>query len=224
MSSMEDARDENGAQKPDLVFANSEDANDLHALRLQVKRAQASLAQLIADDRTPAAAPPADAAPADAPPADAATRTPTLMFDLETLSAMLTRENELRLSPQTQALYTEAEKKEDDDWMMVTDRLQRQVMREFGVAAADENRALLHFRAAPTHHPQLKAIPLYHRYQRSRNGDFRQGDTLPQNLHLYDLENRLVDFSALAGNGSGSGRGENDENSDPLVVVAGSYS
>lgn len=40
-------------------------------------------------------------------------------FSVEVLAAMLRRENELRLCPETQKDYAEAEKRNDTDWMEV---------------------------------------------------------------------------------------------------------
>merc|ERR1711871_1558648 len=42
-------------------------------------------------------------------------------------------ENKRRLSAETQALYRTAEESEDESWMEVTDRLQRDILREKGV-------------------------------------------------------------------------------------------
>lgn len=48
-------------------------------------------------------------------------------FSLDTLAAMLRREDGLRLAPETQAAYAAAELREDTSWMEVTDELQKQV-------------------------------------------------------------------------------------------------
>lgn len=45
----------------------------------------------------------------------------------EILEKMLAREQELRMSQETQAKYREAEERSDTDWIEVTVQLQRQV-------------------------------------------------------------------------------------------------
>lgn len=134
------------------------------------------------------------------------------MFTEEEFAALLRKEHALRISKETQQLYTEAERSFDTDWMEVTDGLQRQILREAGVSELQMETALSHFRAAPYHYPALKQIPIYRRYQRSRQGPLNEGDSIPANLNLVDLTNRQVDFTALA---SGS---------RPVVVLAGSWS
>mmetsp|Transcript_26223 Transcript_26223/g.66744 ORF Transcript_26223/g.66744 Transcript_26223/m.66744 type:complete len:142 (-) Transcript_26223:1096-1521(-) len=99
-------------------------------------------------------------------------------------AAVLKREDELRLSPETQALYEEAELRDDTDWMEVTSELQRRVLREFGVGQAGwsgpgMDKALADMRAAPYDWPGLKPLCIYHRHQRSHEGDQMPGDALP---------------------------------------------
>jgi hypothetical protein len=107
----------------------------------------------------------------------------------------------------------EAELRHDTDWMEVTDRLQRRVVREFGAAPAAEDAALRHLRAAPHRHPHLKPLALYHRFQRSRQGDLGEGGAVPRGLELLDLATGgAVELAALAAGPR------------PLAVAAGSWS
>ena len=138
---------------------------------------------------------------------------PALMFTEEEFAALLRKEDALRTSEETQKLYTEAEKSYDTDWMEVTDALQRRILTEAGVSELLLEVALTHFRAAPYHYPALKQIPIYHRYQRSRQGPLNEGDSIPANLKLVDLStNSSIDFTALASSGR------------PVAVLAGSWS
>ena len=90
--------------------------------------------------------------------------------------------------------------------------MQRRVLREFGIQPCQETEALRHFRAGPYHYPELKPLAIYHRFQRSRQGDLHEGDYLPTDISLVDLSCAPVDFSALGGG------------SLPLVILAGSWS
>ncbi|KAL4440384.1 hypothetical protein ABPG75_003385 [Micractinium tetrahymenae] len=134
-----------------------------------------------------------------------------LMFSLEQLEAMLRRENELRLSAETQAAYRDAELREDTDWMEVTDGLQRRVVREAGVPPHLEEAALRHFRAAPHMLPQLKPLAIYHRFQRSGQGPYSEGDALLPGLKLVDMRCRPVSLNELAAGLL------------PVVLLAGSW-
>jgi hypothetical protein len=65
-------------------------------------------------------------------------------------AAVLRREDELRLCPETQAAYAAAEEHTSSiDWLTVTDGLQQRVLREAGVSAADMTAALAAMRSAP---------------------------------------------------------------------------
>lgn len=63
---------------------------------------------------------------------------------------MLSREDELRLCPETQAAYAAAEQHTSSiDWLTVTEGLQERVLREAGVPATDCRAALAAMRSAP---------------------------------------------------------------------------
>lgn len=125
---------------------------------------------------------------------------------------VLLRENELRISTETQALFSQAELRADTDWMEVVEDLQREVLRSVALVPEQEMAAALTcLRRAPYDYPELKSIPLYHRYQRSRRGQYGPGSNIPP-LTLQDMEGRPVPLIS-------------NENQFPLtVIVAGSYS
>ena len=124
---------------------------------------------------------------------------------------MLTRENALRLAPETQRAYEKAEAGslrvtdevlgDDDafarckDWLEVTDELQRRVVREFasrgdfGDAEPGfrEERALRALRSATNWYPSLRCIPLYVRFNRARTGALQVDSVLP-NPHVLGLD------------------------------------
>ena len=116
----------------------------------------------------------------------------------ETLRAMLTRENELRLAPETQEIYRQVEADESDayeSWMEVTIALQERVVEEFfpSISMEDDDKqqlretrlgALSQMRAAALRHPDLA---LYVRYNRSRRGDIIAGEDITQLCHTVPL-------------------------------------
>lgn len=147
--------------------------------------------------------------------------------DKETLKAMLRRENELRLSPEMQQQYTEAETHTSElEWMEVTSELQRRVAREFGFTDVEKGvQALRTASQIYPEEPEMQQIPLYVRYNRCRNGSFlfkqsfkssKKGDLQRgeevTNVELMHLEgervSKLLEFNRV-------GR--------PLVLFAGSY-
>lgn len=137
------------------------------------------------------------------------------------LREMLVRENELRLAPETQRAYERAERdgvvdecdgdegesncggsggdgewgtRRFDDWLEVTDAVQRRVVREYistmsrvedgggggGRKAEGEEEILLRaLRSATSWYPRLRDIPLYVRFNRARAGRLVPGDVLP---------------------------------------------
>lgn len=74
-----------------------------------------------------------------------------------------------------------------------------------------EEAALRCFRAAPHRHPELKPLAVYHRAQRSRQGDLREGDPVPP-LRLADTSCRSLCLGGLSAGPR------------PLVLLAGSWS
>ena len=119
----------------------------------------------------------------------------------ETLRAMLARENELRLAPETQEIYRQVEADESDayeSWMEVTIALQERVVEEFfpSISMEDDDKqqrnqlretrlgALSQMRAAALRHPDLA---LYVRFNRSRRGDIIAGEDITQLCHTVPL-------------------------------------
>lgn len=125
---------------------------------------------------------------------------------------MLIRENELRLAPETQKEYADAELRNDISWMQVTERLQERVVREFGIE--DMEFGLSNLRIAHVLYPDepdFKEIPLYVKYNRCRQGDLQCGQDIPQ-IGLKLLTGQPTQLSNFY------------VQDRPLVIIAGSYS
>eukprot|EP01112_Ceratiomyxa_fruticulosa_P012532 TRINITY_DN3471_c0_g1_i2.p1 TRINITY_DN3471_c0_g1~~TRINITY_DN3471_c0_g1_i2.p1 ORF type:complete len:232 (+),score=61.42 TRINITY_DN3471_c0_g1_i2:323-1018(+) len=101
---------------------------------------------------------------------------------------MLLRENELRLSPEIQAEYEQAEQSSTTSWLRVTDALQRRIVTEFHLEEEMEE-ALTCFRCATQIYPDLKDIPLYVVNNRARNGELKEGDVIPD-VPVYSLDGK----------------------------------
>jgi len=135
-------------------------------------------------------------------------------WSAETLKSMLRRENELRLSPETQKLYESAEKRNDTDWMEVTATLQERVLREFGVAEEDMARGLYTLRTSNQifpDDPEMKEIPLYVKYNIARQGSLNVGDSATD-VPLTTLDNQTVSLLQYC------------KPNRPLVIIGASYS
>ena len=148
---------------------------------------------------------------------------------------MLRRENELRLSPSVQALYRaehDVKDERENGWITVTEELQREVAREFGIDPAVG--ASLMQRAEWIFVGETDAIielSLYRKFNRMENGALNVGDVAPLDsafvhpLLSHDATS-AADGEQTASVGpavairelmsSGGGR--------PLVVIAGSVS
>jgi hypothetical protein len=128
---------------------------------------------------------------------------------------MLARENEMRLSPDTQVLYAQAELSADTDWMEVTEQLQERLVREFGYESpGDIRKALNALRGARGDYPDdLEIVQLanYMKFNRARRGDLECEMDAP-NVPLVAMNSNLVHLHDFVQPGR------------PLVVVAGSYS
>lgn len=111
---------------------------------------------------------------------------------LETIKAMLKREDELRLSPTVQARFADP----SFDAILIAADVQEQVVTEFGFGASKETLQLgiECIRAAPAlypDNPEIRRIPHYLRYNRSRRGELEPGDTIP-NAYLAQLSGAPV--------------------------------
>jgi len=133
----------------------------------------------------------------------------------ETIKAMLKRENEIRLSEHTQALYANAETQANTDWMDITEELQRTVVKEFGFDKDENaiNNAVHTLRCAQVlfaYDPEITQLALYIKYNRARSGDLEPGSIAP-NLTLMNPHTsqfvQLLDFA---------------KEFRPLVLISGS--
>jgi len=131
---------------------------------------------------------------------------------IELMTAILKREDQLRLSPEVQGKFADP----SFDTIHVAAEVQEQVAREFGfpdIAVAVEM-----IRAAPAlypNNPEIRKIPHYLKFNRSCQGALQCGDTVPD-AYLAKLTGAPVGLYEFI---------ESLENkSKPLVVNAGSYS
>lgn len=138
---------------------------------------------------------------------------------LSDLKRLLREEEEVRLSPQTQEVYGRVESGTaddgDGDWLDVTDRLQRDLVRRAGVPARREAAALWLLRCASQifpSDPELmgpSAISLYVRHQRAGIGSLCAGDPAPD-VPLLTLEGSPTSVCTACG-------------ARPTLLVAGSF-
>jgi hypothetical protein len=206
-----DAPDGPSSDAVDWASLDFSQINDPEILKSLLQQAQASLEGVIKEAEVTIRGVPEQINFGDEDGGTTADHRPALLFTEEEFAALLQREQALRTNAKTQQAYTEAERSFDTDWMEVTDALQRKILVEAGVSEQEIETALADFRAAPYHYPALKQIPIYHRYQRSRQGPLKEGDPIPANLNLIDLTSHCsVDFTAMASSGL------------PVVVLAGS--
>jgi len=102
-------------------------------------------------------------------------------FDFEILKKMLQRENEIRLSDEIQMQYEEMDMMDDEKYVEITDQVQKKVLNEFGFEGNEKEREC--YRTALEMYPQqkeeLKQLVFYYKYNRSRDGELKVGDTVP---------------------------------------------
>lgn len=130
---------------------------------------------------------------------------------LETLKAMVLRENQLRLSEEWQERFAAAERSPDRDWLDCVEDLQLQVVREFGMP--DSSVASL--RHARSIHPSERfflEVPICARYNRARNGPLRVGSEI-LDVPVANLDGTTISLLDLGGS-----------EQRPLVVIGGSRS
>ena len=111
---------------------------------------------------------------------------------LETITAMLKREDDLRLSPTVQARFADP----SFDAILIAADVQEQVAKEFGFGDSEPMLRLGVdiIRAAPALYPEnqeIRRIPHYLRYNRSRRGELEAGDLIP-NAYLAQLSGAPV--------------------------------
>lgn len=109
----------------------------------------------------------------------------------EILKQMLIRENELRLSPEVQAIYAQYNQHpEMGDWINYTYQLQEDLVTEFGYGGSPDRIrwSVNQLRTATAVYPDLAEIPLYVRHNRAKRGELREGDLTPD-LVLHQFPN-----------------------------------
>jgi hypothetical protein len=111
---------------------------------------------------------------------------------LETLKAMLKRENDLRLSPEVQAKFADP----SFDAISIASEVQERVVCEYGYCGSKQQikLGLDIIRSAPLLYPdepELRTIPHYVKYNRSRRGELDAGDEIP-NSYLAHLSGAPV--------------------------------
>jgi hypothetical protein len=124
----------------------------------------------------------------------------SLGLSVDFIKEMLRRENELRLSEQTLSRF----KVEGHEmYVPITEEIQRQVCREFGLS---EEVGLTALRCADRLMPtsadlaEIKEISFYRKYNRMRDGDVKEGDCVPSicfHYPFYSLDSKLVSFTDI---------------------------
>jgi hypothetical protein len=150
------------------------------------------------------------------------------------LKAALRREEELRLCPAQQALFSQVSVEDRHgslDWLDLVQRMQENLIREFFGRTLEEayspqefmQMALGVLRTATQRYPddpEFHTISLWRRYNRARPGKLKEGDRVPE-VRLVPLEEgessgKPVDFWSSVLPSSDNGR--------PLLVIASSWS
>ena len=134
----------------------------------------------------------------------------------ELILAILIRENELRLSPDTQRRFQEVSK-QPDGWLGVVEQLQLHVAKEFHLP---DHVALQVMRDAESLLPMdvdlIQQISLYRKYNRCIDGNLQVGQ-LPPDATIIDIHqnnHKEISLHSLLPS-------KND--TLPLVIFAGSY-
>ena len=125
------------------------------------------------------------------------------VVDDDMLKAMLIREEQLRVSPEAQAVFAAYEERQDVDWMEHAVELQKQVLCEFGFP--DDDQALLVLRRAALR----MEFPIYVRNNRADRGPLKVGDQAPQ-IMLHSMDGTMQPVIP--------------ETTLPVVIVSGSRS
>ena len=100
---------------------------------------------------------------------------------------ILRRENDLRLSHETQQEFQAASK--PDDWIQVVERLQRRVCLEFGLSEQVGLNAMRRAESLLPGDQDVNEISLYRKYNRCRDGTLQVSDT-PPNLNLWHFDSQ----------------------------------
>jgi hypothetical protein len=138
----------------------------------------------------------------------------------EEILAILRRENELRLAPETQQRFKAASHK-PDGWITVVEELQREVAEEFRLPQQVAFKVMREAESLlPYDVDSIREISLYRKYNRCVDGNLKVGD-IPPDVRLYTCSETGGDGNNGAYN---SCLMSTILNSDcRLVVLAGSY-
>ena len=97
----------------------------------------------------------------------------------EQMKAMLEHENKLRLSEEYQQALDQLGECEDAEVEALYLELQHKVARQAGLPASVGVKVLRSFQTLFPNDAELQSIPLYVKYNRSKQGSLREGDTVP---------------------------------------------
>jgi len=126
---------------------------------------------------------------------------------------MLRRENEVRLTEQTQTLYDTCAASDSARYTEITDNVQKQVLREFGFSDGEDG--LQMYRSALSmfpDEPELKTLVYYYKFNRSRQGDLQVGESIDTSkISLSSLDSQTIPLSSFV-----------QQPDLPLVLIAGS--
>jgi hypothetical protein len=134
----------------------------------------------------------------------------------ETLRALLLGERELRLSDELQRAYGDAEQDTSpDDWLVVTEAMQRRLIDEAGVPDERKDTALHMLRSAASLIPEMQEAraSIRVKHTRAHRGALRTGDAVPPGIVLHPLhacESGPIALEALCA-------------AAPVALIAGSY-
>ncbi len=136
------------------------------------------------------------------------------------IKAILRRENELRLHPQTQRRFAAASRViGGDGWLTVVDDLQRQVAIEFGLTEQVGLAAMRDAEALLPGDNEVIEISLYRKFNRCVDGKLSPGDAAPDAKLVAVGDERVTTVHSLLECSSGL----DETHRKPLVVLAGSY-
>jgi len=130
---------------------------------------------------------------------------------LDIMVQMLKREDELRLSPAIQEKFSNP----DFDTIHVAEEVQKQVVSEFGFENMEETLSMI--RSAPLLYPEcpeVRKIPHYINFNRSKQGDLSVGDTIPNSKLAY-VDGTPIDLYKYIDSYF--------YNNKPIIINAGSY-
>ncbi|CAF1087003.1 unnamed protein product [Adineta steineri] len=137
-----------------------------------------------------------------------------------TLKHLLIKEEQLRLSQQTQQLLSSIQDRTDIDWMNIIDQLQTQLIKQTIGQHATESEiqhGLNILRSAHelySNDEEFHNLSLYVRHNRARQGHFRVGDEAID-IELLNLNNEFVSLFSYSHSHCHSNK--------PLLIISGSY-